>query len=247
MMLGLSLFLGGALLPPFVQAGTESISPSRIEPEARALAEETASVLREAKTIRLTARHKMDPRLGVGAQFEKGPMEIIVKRPHHFYAIQRAGNETREIAYDGWHLCLLYPELRHHALEPLRADSIDQFADKVDERFGFRPPVAELLSGRMANQIFRHVTTAKVMGDELVGWTRCQRLRFEQEGMTGDLWIARKDRLPRRYRLTFTLIEGHPTWDIHLQKWELNAPVDEALFSKRPADESHRAPLLKSR
>lgn len=231
---------------PSAKAGTGPISPSGIEPEARALVEKAAEALRDAKTIRLTARHKMDPRLGVGSQLEKGPMEIIVKRPHHFYAIQRAGNETREIAYDGRYLCLLYPELRHHALEPLRADSIDRFADKVDERFGFRPPVAELLSGRMANQIFRHITTAKVMGDELVGWTRCQRLHFEQDGMTGDLWIARKDHLPRRYRLTFTSIEGHPTWDIYLQKWELNAPVDEALFSKRPDEGSYRAPLLKS-
>lgn len=220
---------------------------AEIEPAARELAKSVSAKLGTAQTIKLTAKHQLDPRLGVGAKIEKGPIEITVQRPNKFYAIQPAGQQTREIAYDGTTLCLMHPQLQHHALAPLKAGSIEQFADRVDERFGFRPPIAELLSKDIATQLFLNVTTAKVLGTESVGWTRCERLHFEQPGMTGDLWVGVKDKLPRRYVLTFTSVKGTPTWDIRLSKWELNTPVDVRLFAKRPAASSHQIPMLKSR
>jgi hypothetical protein len=226
---------------------TVSRAQAEIEPAARELAKAVSAKLGSAQTLRLTAKHQLDPRLGVGAKIEKGPIEITVQRPNKFYAIQPAGEQTREIAYDGATLCLIHPQLQHHALAPLKAGSIEQFADRVDERFGFRPPVAELLARDAATQLLLHVTTAKVLGTESVGWTRCERLHFEQPGMTGDLWVGVKDRLPRRYLLTFTDIEGSPTWDIKLSKWELNVPVDGRLFTKRPAADSNRITMLKSR
>lgn len=224
-----------------------STAQAEIEPAARELAQAVSAKLGSAQTIRLTAKHQLDPRLGVGAKIEKGPLEITVQRPNKFYAIQPAGEQTREIAFDGKTLCLMHPRLQHHALAPLKAGSIEQFADRVDERFGFRPPVAELLAKDLPGQLFLHVTSAKVMGPESVGWTRCERLHFEQPGMTGDLWVGVKDKLPRRYLLTFTNLAGRPTWDIRLSKWELNAPVDARLFTKRPAADSHQIQMLKSR
>jgi hypothetical protein len=215
-----------------------------IAPEATALAKSVGEKLGAAQTIKLTATHKLDPRLGVGAAHEKGPLNISVQRPNRFYAIQHAGQETREIAYNGTELCLMHPQLKHHALELLRAASVEKFADLVAEKLGFRPPVAELLSTDVAAQLMMHVTSASVMNSELVGLTRCDRLHFEQEGMTGDLWVAKKDGLPRRYLLTFP---GGRTWDILLTKWELNTPVDEALFNKRPAADSQKVQMLKSR
>jgi hypothetical protein len=141
----------------------------------------------------------------------------------------------------------LHPQLKHHAIEPLKAKTIEQFADLVDAQFGFRPPVAELLSENMVEQLMLGVTSAKVTGTEWVGFTRCDRLHFEQDGMTGDLWVGKKDGLPRRYLLTYTDVQGQPTWDIRLSKWELNVPVNEALFIKQPAADSSRVKMLRSR
>jgi hypothetical protein len=185
--------------------------------------------------------------LGVGAKLQRGPLKITVKRPNHFYVLQSAGDETREVAFDGRTLCLMQPMVKLHATESLKAGSIEQFSDAMDERFGFRPPVAELLSADLTGQLFLHVTSAKVTGIEWVGLTRCERLHFAQDGMTGDLWVGKKDKLPRRYLLTFTGIAGSPTWDIKMTQWELNAPVDESLFSKRPAADSQKVRMLKSR
>ena len=218
-----------------------------IEPAAKALVESVVAKLQSAKTLRLTAKHTLDPALGVGSRLEKGPLQITVKRPNQIHVLQTAGVETRELAYDGQTLCVIHPELKHHALEPLKAGTIEQFADRMDERFGFRPPVAELLSEDMASQLLLNVSSARILGTERVGWTRCQRLHFEQPGMSGDLWISEKDKLPLRYRLTFTGVTGSPTWDIRLSKWELNPATDDRLFSKRPAADSAKLQMLKSR
>jgi hypothetical protein len=235
------------LLALFVSSAPVSAANPQIDPAAAALAKELAARLGSAQTIRLTAKHKLDPALGGGAKLASGPLKITVRRPNECYVLQPAGDETRELAFDGKTLCVMHPVVKFHAIEPVKAGSIDQLADVIDERFGFRPPVAELLSADAARQLFRHVTSAKVIGTEWVGWTRCERLHFEQDGMTGDLWVGKKDKLPRRYLLTFTGVPGHPTWDIRLTKWELNVPVDAALFSKRPAADSQKVQMLKTR
>lgn len=237
-----------ALLPfTLIASMATGQAVAQIEPAARKLVQASSDTLGAARTLRLTARHVLDPALGVGARIEKGPIQITVKRPNQFFAVQSAGIDTREIAFDGRALCLMHPGLKFHALEPLQAVTIEQFADRVDSRFGFRPPIAELLAADMATQVFLHVTSATITGRESVGWTRCDRVQLVQPGMTTDLWIGLKDKLPRRYRLTFTDLPGKPTWDIRLNKWELNLPVDDQLFTKRPAADSSRVPLLISR
>lgn len=239
-----SRFVGRCLL---LGIGAVSLAHGEIEPAARELAASVTSKLAVAQTVKLTAQHKLDPALGVGGRLDAGPIEITVKRPNRLHVIQEAGDQTRELVFDGKTFCLMHPKQKHHAMESVKADSIDALADRIDEKFGFRPPVAELLSADLSKQLFLHVTSATVTGTEWVGWTRCERLHFEQEGMSGDLWVGKKDGLPRRYRLTFTGVSGQPTWDIRLKKWELNVPVAEALFSKRPAADSHQVQMLKSR
>ncbi len=65
--------------------------------------------------------------------------------------------------------------------------------------------------------------------------------------MSIDLWVATKDKLPRRMLITKTDMPGNPTWDIHLSKWKLNEPIDESLFSKRPSAGWQKVQMLKSR
>lgn len=231
-----------ALLAAFAISAKADISP-----EAVALAKAVSAKLAPAKTIQLTASHKLDAELGVSAKLNKGPLHITVKRPNQCYVLQPAAAETRELAYDGKTLSLIQPELKVHSLESLKANTIEQFADAMDERFGFRPPVAELLASDLPGQLFVNAASATVAGKEWVGWTRCERLHIEQEGLTGDLWVGVKDKLPHRMMLTFTSIKNQPKWDIRFTNWKLDPQVDESLFTKRASNDSQLTPLLKSR
>jgi hypothetical protein len=219
---------------------------AQIEPAARELATSVETSLAAAKSIQLTARHQLDPALGVGSKLENGEILFTVERPNRFHALQPAGRETRELVYDGTTFVMMYPELKHHAIAQIPAKSISQFADAIDERFGFRPPVAELLAEDFSTVIFRDVTSAKLMERENIGTKTCERLHFVQPGLTGDLWVNVEDHLPVRYLLTFTSMDGNPTWEINLTDWILNAPVDASLFTKRPAADSSKVEMVKS-
>lgn len=223
------------------------IAEAGISPEAMALAKAMSAKLAPAKTVQLTASHKLDAQLSVSSKLNQGALRITVKRPNQCYVLQPAGAETRELAYDGKTLSLIQPELKVHSLESLKASTIEQFAEAMNERFGFRPPVAELLAADLPSQLFVNATSASVMGKERVGWTRCERLHIDQDGLTGDIWVGIKDKLPRRMLLTFTGINNQPKWDIRLTQWKLDAAIDENLFSKRAAADSTITPMLKSR
>lgn len=218
----------------------------KMEPAALGLLNSVSAKLGGAQTLQVEAEHRLDPKLGLGLRIDHGDVELAVKRPNQFYAIQPAGNETREIAFDGHFLCVMHPGLKHHALEPLEADSVAQFADQLDARFGFRPPMADLMGDDVSKDLLIHVTSAQLLGQEHIGWARCEHLRLEQEGMTTDLWVGVEDQLPHRMLTTVTDIPGHPTWDIRFSKWKLNEPLDESLFSKRPAPDSQKVTMLKS-
>jgi hypothetical protein len=235
----------GAALALILGAGISQLT-AEIQPAALELAKSVEAKVGVAKTIQLAARHKLDPALGVGSKLENGEIHFTVERPNRFHAIQSAERETREISYDGTTFVMMYPELKHHAIEEVAAASVSEIADKLDERFGFRPPVAELLSQDFSAQIFRDVTSAKLMEREDIEGKSCDRLHFVQPGMTGDLWVGVESGLPVRYLLTFTEIEGSPTWEINLTEWKLDAPVDVALFAKRPAEDSIKVEMHKS-
>jgi hypothetical protein len=217
-----------------------------MDPGALEFLKSVSAKLGGAQTIQVEAEHKLDPALGLGLRIDHGRIKFAVKRPNQFYAIHPAGAETAEMAYDGSFLCVMHPGPKHHAIEPLKAETVEQFAQFVDERFGFRPPVADLLAGDMAAELLIDVTSARLLGRERVGWVRCDHLRLDQEGMTTDLWVSAEDRLPRRMLTTVTDMPGHPTWDIRFSKWKLNEPLDESLFSKRPASDSQKVQMLKS-
>lgn len=239
-----------SILALMVAAGfsscTTTSSSTTMDPKADPTLTAMSGKIAQAKTIRVTATHKIDAALGVGSKLEDGPIEITVKRPNKFYSIQLAQAETREIAFDGKMLCVMHPTLKHHAIKPMSASSVEQFADRVEAQFGFRPPVAELVSGDVLGQLLLHVTSTTVSGVERLDGTKCKRLHFEQPGMSGDVWVGVESNLPVRYRMAFPEVKGKPVWDIRLSKWELDGSVDESLFSKRPAADSSQVQLIKS-
>lgn len=243
----LPAFLVLALSGIPLSAPAETAKPSpKIDPAARAIVDSVTARLAPARTVCLTAKHKLDPSLGTGGKLDQGPLRITVQRPNQFHVLQEAGQMTREIAFDGKTFCLMQPEVKLHGIEPLKASSIDEFADKADDRFGFRPPVAELLGCDVSATLFKGADSARVVGSEIIGWTRCQQVQVLQKGMTTDLWVGTKDHLPHRMLITFSDLPGQPKWDIRLSDWKLDVPVDAALFAKRPAADSFQVKMLRT-
>lgn len=221
-------------------------APASIDPAAGSILRATETKLAAARTVQLTAKHQISPSIAIGT-LAKAPLAITVERPNRFFARQGPIGKGKEIAYDGSTLRMIQPAELLHAEGTVKSSTISGFADAVDEKFGFRPPVAELLSSDLVAQMARDATSVRLVGKDSVGWSSCNLIRVEQPGQITELWISAKDQLPRRYRVTFTELKDQPSWDTRFSKWVLDAPVDTALFTKAPPAGSMKVQMLKGR
>lgn len=176
-----------------------------------------------------------------------GPVSVTVQRPNLFLARQGKGMEEKVLAYDGTTLRFHLPGVLLHAEGKLMAPDAPALADAMQERFGFRPPLAELLAPDLVKEMARDGATITMGKSESVGWTKCHHLIISQPGQTTEIWVGAKDSLPRRYRITFDDASGRPWMETRFKKWKFAVPTTPDLFRPAPAAGSHAVELLKSR
>lgn len=235
----LSLLLVIAFLP--------GIAFGQICPKADVEVSAMAAKFAAAQTATVTAVHTMDPLIGLGLAARKAPIHVSVERPNKFHATHAAGDATRTVLYDGETLFVIHPGPGHHAEERLAAPTIERLGDLVFARFGFRPPLSDLLASDPRKELYREVTRVEHLGIDRVGWSRCHHIQMTQPGMLTDVWIDAKDHLPQKLLYTYTEISGSPEWKIRFRRWALDTPIDAGLFAQRPAANSQRVQMLKSR
>lgn len=176
-----------------------------------------------------------------------GPVSVTVQRPNRFLARQGKGNEEKTLAFDGTRLRFQLPGVLLHAEGKLKASDTPALADAMQERFGFRPPLAELLAPDLVKEMAREGATITMGKSTCVGWTKCHHLLITQPGQTTEIWVGAKDSLPRRYRITFDDAPTRPWMETRFKQWKFGVPTPSGIFSPAPAAGSHAVPLLKSR
>jgi hypothetical protein len=178
--------------------------------------------------------------------YQDGAVTVIVERPNRFLARQGIGSGEKIIAYDGTTMRFQLPGVKLHYEGKLNAPDSPAVADTMQERFGFRPPLAELLAPDLVKEMAREGATIRLGKAQSVGWTKCHRIVITQPGQTTEIWVGVKDSLPRRYRLTF----GDPTsteWmDTRFKKWRFGVPTATEIFRPAPVLGSHPVQLLRS-
>ena len=176
-----------------------------------------------------------------------GPVSVTFERPNRFLAHQGTGSVEKVLAYDGTALRFLMPGVLLHAEQTLKAADTSALADAMLARFGFRPPLAELLAPDLVKEMAREGATITMGKTKCVGWTKCRHLIITQPGQTTEIWVGMKDSLPRRYRITFDDGAGQSWMDTRFKKWKFGVPTTPEQFRPAPAAGSYAVNLLKSR
>lgn len=174
-----------------------------------------------------------------------GPVSVTVERPNRFLARQGKGSVEKVLAYDGATLRFLMPGVLLHAEQTLRAADTPALADAMQARFGFRPPLAELLAPDLIKEMSREGATITMGQTTCIGWTKCRHVVIRQPGQTTEIWVGIKDSLPRRYRITFEDASGRPWMDTRFKKWKFGVAATPELFRPEPAANSYAVNLLK--
>jgi len=107
-------------------------------------------------------------------------------------------------------------------------------AEKLEEKFGFAPPVAELLLSDPYTYLMDGIESLSYVGEETVEGTPYHHLSAIEESITWNVWITVDELLLHELVATATSIEGQPKIRLQVTEVNLNAQLDDAMFGFEP-------------
>ena len=109
--------------------------------------------------------------------------------------------------------------------------TIDEVVARIDEKYGFTPPLAELILSDPYGALSPQIKIKAYKGKETVGGVECHHLSLGGEVADSELWIGVTDLLPRKLVATFKNREGDPQLQADFSDWNLAATLDDKFFT----------------
>lgn len=224
-----------------------AITPgAKLDDKTTAVLSAMSDKLAAAKTLRVNSTRKASPGFHAGMLVaESASGSVVVRRPDKLAAQLKTSEGRRAIGFDGSNLTVVDYAANTHAIVKAPGD-MDRAIRGIQKTYGLTPPTAELLVNNPRALMLEGVKSGKHTGTEAIGGVECDRLAFEQEGLSWKLWVATGDKLPRRISLTYPNGEGGAplTLTADLTDWQLDVIVPvEDLTVKAPAG-SHEIQML---
>lgn len=140
----------------------------------------------------------------------------------------------------GSKLTVVNESKNHYAQVPMRT-SIDGLVNKLDQDFGFVPPLADFAVSnpyRELHQQVRAVTyagRANTGGFLGMGGVECHKIALQGRRADAELWVGVADQLPHRLVATFRHV-GNARMRVEFSAWNLaaSAPANAAAFTYNP-------------
>lgn len=249
-------FAAWACLAPAAPASAEeaeAAATSGAVREARALAVVERMTARIAGAERLAMKGEIawDTVQADGRTLEFGATrEIVVRRPDRLRVdiAPREGGAKR-LLYDGTQLVL--EDLEHAVYATVaRSGSLDDVAEYAGERLGVPVALAEFLSPDLPALLTEKIDDARYVGESTVDGEPCDHVSLRNEIAGMQLWVSRKDSLPRRITITYEHEEGQPQFRARFTGWDLAPKAPDSLFAFEPPKGAERivfAPVPTSR
>lgn len=187
--------------------------------------------LAQAKNLSFKVDRKLDAALVEGRNVaENAVIEVSVSRPGKFQAKSDSKDDVRQIFFDGQNLSIYDETMKLYATAPV-SGTIDEFVAKVDEKYGFTPPLAEFILSDPYGALSKHIKTKAHKGKENIGGVECHHLSLSGDVADSELWIGTDDLLPRKLVATFKNREGSPQLQADFSSWNLAPTLDDKMFT----------------
>jgi hypothetical protein len=148
-------------------------------------------------------------------------------------------NDSRQFVANGRSLTIFDAKKNLYASVPV-PPTIDGLIAKLDEQYGFTPPLAEFAVSDPYQEFRRQAHTVVFLGREKVGagflnigGVECDHLSLKGKTADAELWIGVKDRLPRKLVATFHRA-GRPQVRVNFLAWDLRPQVSPSDFIFTP-------------
>jgi hypothetical protein len=187
--------------------------------------------LAQAKQLTFKVDRKLDPALVEGRNIaENAQIEISVSRPNKLLAKSDSKEDVRHIFFDGQNVSIYDEKMKLYATVPV-SGTIDEVVAKVDEKYGFTPPLAEFILSDPYRALDQRINSKSYKGREDVAGVECHHLALSGDVADSDLWIGTADLLPRKLVATFKDREGNPKLEASFSDWNLAPSLDDKIFA----------------
>lgn len=108
--------------------------------------------------------------------------------------------------------------------------SISESFDAAEKERGISIPVQDLLCQDPYNDMTAKAKSGKLVGEESVDGESCDHLAFSQEDLDWEIWIAKSDKLPRKFVITLKGVEGKDHVVVDKMNWNLDPKLSADAF-----------------
>lgn len=196
--------------------------------------------LAAAPAFRFEATREVDSSLLPGfALSGKVRIAALVQRPGKFAAFSESKSDSRQFIANGRTLTVFDARKNFYATIPT-PPTIDGLIDKLDEKYGFTPPLADFAVSNPFQEFKRQAKMIESLGRAKVGTgflglggVETNHIALKGRVADAELWIGVKDHLPRKLVATFHR-PGRPQVRVDFLAWDLAPHVSPADFSFTP-------------
>lgn len=218
------LFLG-------LVCGCGTQKPTATPDDPNQLLQQMSQKLAQSKEFSFKVDRKLDAALVEGRNLpEHAQIEISVSRPGKFRAKSDSQDTVRHLVFDGQNLTVYDETMKLYSTVPAPG-TIDEAVAKVNDKYGFTPPLAEFILGDPYSALSPRIKSLAYKGKEIVGGVECHHLSLGGDVADSDLWIGVADLLPRRLVATFKDREAGPQLQADFSDWNLAAALDDKFFT----------------
>ena len=157
--------------------------------------------------------------------------DIAVRRPDGVYAESQSDQGDMRFWYDGKNMTLMDVSLNVYAKVPV-PPKIDDALDHLMEKYGFSPPLVDLIYHNAYNTLIENVEFGFYVGLHNINGIRCHHLAFVQKDIDWQIWIEDgKQMVPKKLTITYKNVPESPQFTAVLSEWDLDARLPDSLFN----------------
>lgn len=200
--------------------------------------------LAQAKNLSFKVERKLDAALVEGRNVaENTVIEISVSRPGKFHAKSDSTDNARQIFFDGQSLSIYDQTMKLYATAPVNG-TIDEAVAKIDEIYGFTPPLAEFILSDPYGALSKQIKTKAYKGTENMAGVECHHVSLSADEADSELWIGTADLLPHKLVATFKNREGNPQLQAVFSSWNLAPTLDDKMFTFVAANDVEKIEMI---
>lgn len=220
-----------------VEEGTKDPFDAEVEEVIRGLSER----LKAVRNFRMEVVDTHDEMLDSGQKVQFAHRRMAtVSRPDRF-VVDTKGDLSDRVFVKSKETVTLYD--RAHGVFgelPLKANN-DEVIDILQERYGVRVPLADLLSGDIYEVMVKKAISAEYLGLHMVDKHDCHHIAVQQENLDWQVWIeASENPKLRKLLLTFKKLPGQPQYTMWVKMIEELESVPDDTFVFVPGKDVHK-------